>query len=163
MANKSRTNAVQVQTRSSSKNVVKPAKPAKTAQLATPPPEHILMYLPALSDDQQERLVVKSALAKELADKHSKLVENMEKDENSNYTKAPNKISPAELAKRGMSQWTSWKGGSSEKEIQEIWAASGTPIPIKHDEDEDEDEDIDENEDKDEEGNDDNGNDEGEK
>jgi hypothetical protein len=54
-----------------------------------------------------------------------------------------------------MSQWTSWKGGSSEKEIQEIWAASGTPIPIKHDE-EDEDEDVDE------EGNDDNGNNEGE-
>jgi hypothetical protein len=63
---------------------------------------HILMYLPALSDDQEERLVVKSALAKELADKHSKLVENMEKDENSNYIKAPNKISPAELTKRGM-------------------------------------------------------------
>jgi hypothetical protein len=42
MANKSRTNAVQVQgpqTRSSSKNVVKPVKPANTAQLATPPPE----------------------------------------------------------------------------------------------------------------------------
>jgi hypothetical protein len=62
----------------------------------------------------------------------------------------------------GMSQWTSWKGGSSEKEIQEIWAASGTPIPIKHDEDEDKDEDTDENEDEDEEGNDDNGNNEGE-
>jgi len=46
-----------------------------------------------------------------------------------------------------MSEWTGWKGGSSEKEIKEIWAASGTPIPIKHGEEKDEDEDGEKGED----------------
>jgi hypothetical protein len=60
------------------------------------------MYLPALSGNQEKRLVVKSALGKELADKKSKFDEKMEKDEIRNYINAPNRISPAELTKRGM-------------------------------------------------------------